>query len=422
MLHSRAKAAKILTAVLQNKKSLREAMPALKPDPFAQELCYGVLRHYFRLDFYIEELTQHPIKDSDIKALLLIGLYQLFCLQKPPHAAVTETVEAARQLKKGWATSLINGVLRNALRSQKKLEEKIHAHLSAYYAHPLWLIQKLQNAFPADWKNILEQNNQHPPMTLRLNTARLSREDYLQALKTQNIEAIATAISPYGIQLKKPLPINNLYGFAEGLISVQDEAAQLAAPLLDLSGGQVVLDACAAPGGKTTHLLEIEHRLKQLVAVESEPERLPLIQSNLTRLKLSAELFGETIQHFAKRWEPSYFDRILLDVPCSATGVIRRHPDIKLLRKNSDITPLAKEQYEILTAVWPLLKRGGILLYVTCSVLIEENAAVLEQFLQNTVDAKEEIITASWGKAMPVGRQILPGDMDGFYFAKLIKV
>lgn len=425
-LKSRANAAKVLAAVLEDKKSLREALmkQEVKHDPFVQELCYGVLRFYFQLDFFLLKLTKRSIKDIEIKALLLLGLYQLFFLEKADYAAVSETVNATRDLKKTWATSFVNAVLRNALRSRDALQQQSSETLSSRFSHPHWMIEKIKKSYPENWQKILEANNQRPPMTLRLHTRKSSRQDYIAALKTKEIDAFETEMSPYGIQLKTPLPIEKVDGFAEGMISVQDEAAQFAAPLLELSPGQKVLDACAAPGGKTTHMLELEPRLQQVIAVDHDETRLQMVRENLNRLGLKAELLCDDIKNVHLKMNEAYFDRILLDVPCSATGVIRRHPDIKLLRENQDILQLAEEQYQILKSTWPLLKPGGILLYVTCSILPEENANVLERFLQETPDAQESVIEVSWGSAMKVGRQILPGESnrDGFYFARVRKV
>lgn len=423
--NSRVNAAKILAVILCDKKSLQDAIAIACPkqlDPFTQELCYGVLRFYFKLDFFLSELTRHPIKDFEIKALLLVGLYQLFFLDKPDYAVVTETVDSTRYLKKAWATKLVNGILRTALRSREILQEKDAQQLSSDFSHPDWLIEMLQTIYPEDWQAILDHNNQHAPMTLRLNLAKQSREDYLEALKAQSIDAMQTVFSPYGICLDKPLPVHKLYGFAQGWVSVQDEAAQLATPLLELSPGQIVLDGCAAPGGKTTHLLEIEPTLK-VIAVDANAKRLERVEENLKRLGLSAELVHTDIKLTHARWGDAYFDRILLDVPCSATGVIRRHPDIKLLRKKSDIAKLAEEQYQTLLSIWPLLKSGGLLLYTTCSILPEENERVLARFLKNHRDAFEMPINAEWGRALSIGRQIFPGEsnMDGFYFGRIRK-
>jgi 16S rRNA (cytosine967-C5)-methyltransferase len=426
-LKSRATASKILVDVLKNKKSLRDSLvskTSSKVDPFVKELCYGVLRFYFQLDFLLLELTQRVIKNTEIKALLLVGLYQIFFLEKADYAVVSETVNAARHLKKNWATQFINAVLRNALRSREALLCEAQNHLPSVFSHPMWMIEKIQQAYPIAWREILHANNERPPMTLRLNIQKSSMQNYLTMLDTKGIQATKTAVSDYGVQLKDPMPVEQLCGFLEGFVSVQDEAAQLAASLLELYPGAIVLDACAAPGGKTTHILELEPALQQVVAVDCDPKRLQLIQENLSRLQLSAELICADIKKINSRWPQPYFDRILLDVPCSATGVIRRHPDIKFLRQPTDIAQLAHEQYEILMSVWPLLKPGGILLYATCSVLPDENSNLLERFLQCTSNAEEVRIDAKWGKKMQVGRQILPGEycMDGFYFARLRKM
>lgn len=426
---SRATAATLLTAVLQDKRSLREVIPIVKPDPFAKMLCYGVLRHYLQLTDLLKALTPQAIKVIEVKALLLIGLYQLFFLDTKAHAAVMETVTAARELKKSWATALINGVLRNALRQQAQLALQNDENLKNHDNHPHWLRKKIQRAYPDDWQSILQANNQHPPLTLRVNRCKTSRQDYLNRLEAAGMAAKKTSVSSDGVVLTCPVSVEKIPGFAQGWVSVQDESAQLAANLLDAKPHQTLLDACCAPGGKTTHLLEHITPLAHLIAVDNDPKRLALVHTNLTRLCLwhaadKLELMNENIEDFAKKWQPAYFDRILLDAPCSATGVIRRHPDIKWLRRADDIPVLVQTQTALLEAVWSLLKPGGILLYVTCSLLPEENAALVGQFLQTKQDAKEIILNFNWGKATPVGRQILPGerDRDGFYFAKLQKM
>lgn len=422
---SRANAVRILAIVLRDNKSLSEAIETIDAnDTFAQALCYGVLRFYFKLEFFLSELTSHPIKDIEIKALLLVGLYQLFFLDKPDHAVVTETVNATRQLKKNWATKLVNGVLRSALRVYKELEKKSTQNSSANFSHPAWLIELIQKNYPQQWQEVLEHNNQHPPLTLRVNTQRISREIYLEKLRAENIEAKETTFSPDGMILKKALPVSQIPHFFEGFVTVQDEAAQLVAPLLDLSDGDIVLDACAAPGGKTTHLLELMSNIN-LVAVDVEAKRVKKIIENIERLNLTQpKIITADVKALTSHFKNNYFDRILLDVPCSATGVIRRHPDIKLLRKKSDIAKLAEEQFRILKSTWPLLKENGLLIYTTCSVLFEENADVIQRFLQETPEAIEIPIEAEWGRAMLHGRQILPGEfnMDGFYFCQLKKV
>jgi ribosomal RNA small subunit methyltransferase RsmB len=428
-LSSRAIAATLLTAVLQDKRSLREVIPTLKPDPFAKMLCYGVLRHYLQLTDLLKALTPHPIKIIEVKALLLIGLYQLFFLDTKAHAAVMETVNATKELKQPWATALINGVLRNALRQHAQLALQNDENLATHENHPHWLYKKIQRAYPHDWQTLLQANNQHPPLTLRVNRCKISRPDYLTLLEAAGMAAKITGVSQDGVILTCPVPVEKIPGFAQGLVSVQDEGAQLAASLLDAKPHQTLLDACAAPGGKTTHLLEHITPLAHLIAIDNDAKRLALVHTNLTRLCLwhradKIDLFHEGIEDFAKKWQTAYFDRILLDAPCSATGVIRRHPDIKWLRRSDDIPALVQTQAALLEAVWSLLKPGGVLLYVTCSILPEENALLVGQFLQTRQDAKEIILSVDWGKAMPVGRQMLPGegDRDGFYFAKLQKM
>lgn len=432
--HSRADAVRILTIILRNKKSLATATESINPksvDPFAQALCYGVLRFYYKLNFFLTELTTYPIKDLEIKTLILVGLYQLFYLNKPAYAAVTETVNAARQLKKTWATKLVNGILRNALRVREALEQKASQDPVYAFSHPQWLIALLQKDYPNQWQAILDHNNQHAPLTLRLNTQQYSREFYLDKLQTQNILAEKTCISPYGVHLENPLSVNEIYGFKEGFVSIQDEAGQLVVPLLKLADGQVVLDACAAPGGKTTHMLEVAPNLDLLIAADADEQRLKRVEENLqritqsqTNIKTTVKLICSDIKLLASHIADGYFDRILLDVPCSATGVIRRHPDIKLLRLKSDIAKITAEQYQILISVWRLLKIEGILLYSTCSILKTENSDVVERFLRETTNAIELPLEVSWGESMPVGKQILPGqsNMDGFYFCRIKKI
>jgi 16S rRNA (cytosine967-C5)-methyltransferase len=422
-MNSRAIAAQILAAVIQQKRSLNTALAERLADyssaqdrGFIQELSYGVLRWYWQLNEITKHLLDHPlkIKDIDIQALLLIGIYQLLHLQTPPHAAIHETVQAARELNKTWATKLINGVLRRFQREQKELLAKIELIPAAHYAHSSWLFDAVQHAWPHNWETIVTANNQYPPMTLRVNCLQQTREKYLQLLAEKNIAASPAQHTTYGITLAEPCDISQLPSFAEGMVSVQDGAAQLAAELLELAPGQRVLDACAAPGGKTAHILEMEPNLDQLVVIDVAAERLNKVRENLKRLKLHPHpivICADAAQP-AQWWDGQLFDRILLDAPCSATGVIRRHPDIKLLRRPEDIAQLVTLQEKLLNALWPLLKPGGLLLYATCSVLPQENNLQLEKFLAEHTDA-----------TLSIRRQILPevGGMDGFYYGRIIK-
>jgi len=427
-LNTRLVAAKVLTRVLQDGQSLTAALDkafldieSSKDRAFIQALCYGVCRQYHRLDFILSQLLDKPLKDADVKALALVGLYQLNFMRVKPHAAVSETVLATR--KKPWAKSLINAVLRTYLREQEGLEHKADKNQVAALSHPDWLIKQIEQDWPEQALRIFLENNQQPPMVLRVNLAKTSREDYLQLLAGQDIAGEAVSFCPSAIRLDKPVPVEMLPGFADGLISVQDTAAQLAAGLLDVQPGHRVLDVCAAPGGKTAHILESQPQLKELVAVDIDEARMQRVSENLQRLNLQAKLVVGDAANPACWWDGQPFDRILLDAPCSALGVIRRHPDIKLLRRAEDIGQLQALQKSILQAVWPLLAPGGQLLYATCSILKQENEQQVQDFLDEHSDAVELPIEAGWGIAGVCGRQILTGDsaMDGFYYALLSK-
>jgi len=392
----------------------------------AQELTFGTLRWCYRLEAVLNRLLKKTLKkkDSDVRALLLVGLYQLLFLDMPAHAAVSETVGVVRQLGKEWAAGLVNGVLRNAQRQSSALLESVDRVAPARWSHPDWWIKRLQQDWPQDWQHILEANNQRPPMVLRVNVLRTDRGAYLQLLKQAGISAKTSPFPDTAIRLDDPVAVDRLPGFSRGLVSVQDGAAQLSASLLKLECGHRVLDACAAPGGKTGHILESEPDLGGLIAIDSNEKRLLKVRENLQRLQLDTELLAADAGDPESWWDGEAFDRILLDAPCSASGVVRRHPDIKLLRQAADLPTLSQQQQRLLNALWPLLASGGILLYVTCSVFKQENSDALRAFLARQHDAAELPLRVQWGKALPVGRQLLPGEqgMDGFYFARLTKV
>lgn len=422
----RTSAVYILKEVILRGHSLNASQqPAL-----IQELCYGVLRWYWQLNGIADMLLQHPLKakDQDLKIVIMLGIYQLMYMRIAAHAALNETVNVARELKKPWAVKFINGVLREFQRQQNTLQEKINNSVVLKYAHPKWLIKLLQQAWTTQWQEILSANNERAPMILRVNRLKISREDYLQELIQAEIKTTAITHTTAGIMLEKPCDVAQLPGFNAGWVSVQDSAAQLAAELLELKPGLSVLDACAAPGGKTTHILETEPDLKQLTILEVDPERLQKITSNLQRLGFNTDdsrliLRCADANKTADWWNQKYFDRILIDAPCSGTGVIRRHPDIKLLRRSEDIANFAQQQMTLLNNLWPLLKPGGILLYATCSILPQENVEVVQEFLRQHSDAKEIPIQVPWGISMKPGRQLFPqiNSHDGFYYAKIIK-
>ncbi len=426
----RIAAARVVQGVLEG-RSLSSLIPyhfsALedaRDRALAQELCYGTLRSYPRLQALLERLLEKPLKakDRDVMSLLLIGSYQLLYLRVADHAAVNETAGAAKQLGKRWAVGLVNGVLRRLQREQEPLLAGLESVEEARYAMPAWLLMEIRQRWPESWQNRVAALNARPPMTLRVNRLRSSREAYLSRLAEAGIKANPHAFADSGIDLEQPREVESLPGFDSGQVSVQDGAAQLAAGLLELAPGQSVLDACAAPGGKSCHLLETQPGL-QLTAMDIDAERLQKVAENLTRLELQAELVEGDAANPGGDWAERQYDRILLDVPCSATGVIRRHPDIKLLRRESDIAELAALQRRILKAIWPLLKPGGLMLYVTCSILPAENEHQLDWFLVEQPEARERPIEANWGEARSVGRQIAPGEggADGFYYALLEK-
>lgn len=426
----RLTAANIINAVTEGRSlsdCLESTLSNLKDSrdrAFVQAICYGVCRFYSRLDFVLSRLLEKPMKakDSDVHALILVGLYQLMDMRVAQYAAVDETVNATEKLKKPWARGLVNAVLREYLRRKEQIEAEIPEDEEAQYAHPYWLIDALKEAWPNQWEAILAANNEHPAFALRVNQRHLNRDDYLKKLAEKNISAAPISETQHGIVLEEAVAVDELPGFKKGDISVQDGAAQLAAELMMLEPHQHVLDACAAPGGKLMHILEIEPTAN-CVAVEKDRNRILSIKDNLARLGFDAKIIHADANDTDTWWDGELFDRILLDAPCSASGVIRRHPDIKLLREDDDIPALAEEQFMLLDALWSLLKPGGILLYATCSIFPEENVEVIKQFLADHADAKEEKIVADWGIACEVGRQILPGmhGMDGFYYARLRK-
>lgn len=428
--NARSAAARVLSRVLGEGRSLSAVLPpalnriAPRERGLLQELCYGTLRWYPQLQALLTRLLRTPLKPSEneVQAMLLLGLYQLLYLRLPDYAAVAATVAAARELGKNWATGLINGILRNFQRRRDDYLTELERDPCGRYAHPAWLLRCLQEDWPEEWPAIVAANNRHPPYSLRVNLARLSRQDYLQQLAAASIEAVPTPFSRAGLILAKACETQALPGFAQGWVSVQDIAAQLAAELLAPAPGLRVLDACAAPGGKACHLLETEPSLS-LLALDKDAERLRQVDDNLQRLGLSATTRVGDACKPTDWWDGRPYDRILLDAPCSGTGVLRRHPDIKVLRRPKDIEPLAAQQRALLQTLWPLLKPGGRLVYATCSVLKRENERNLAAFLADQPDAHEVPLAVAWGRPGCQGRQILPGetDMDGFYYCVLEK-
>jgi 16S rRNA (cytosine967-C5)-methyltransferase len=425
---ARASAARVIAEVIHKKHSLNGVLTAALislPDndrSLCQQLCYGVIRWQPQLEAISQSLLTKSLraKDADIAALLLCGLYQLRDMRVPSHAAISETVNACKTLGKPWATGLLNASLRNYQRQHDEIEAKILQQESAQYAHPDWLIQRFKQDWPEQWPAILEANNLQPPMMLRVNKQHGSRQDYLARMAQANIDASAIEFCSDGVVLDTPCDVFQLPGFSDGDASVQDGAAQLVAQALDLKPNLRILDACAAPGGKTCHILE-QFPDNHMVALDIDPRRLLQIKQNTDRLKLNAELIASDAVDVNNWWDGQLFDRILIDAPCSGTGVIRRHPDIKLLRRPDDIATLAEQQQQLLNKLWPLLKPDGVLLYTTCSALKQENEEQVASFLQDHPEAQENTILPNPAERRSFGYQRLPGDniLDGFYYASL---
>lgn len=423
----RATAASVLAQVLAGSTldgPLAQATPGVaeRDRPLLAQLCYGSLRLAPRLLALMAQLVDKPLRerDRDIQALLMLGLYQLSDSRIPDHAAVAATVEATRELGKTWAKGLVNAVLRRYGREAGALVSGLSPAAAA--AHPPWLYQALNDAWPDPLASLLEANNNHPPMVLRVNLRRVSRSDWMEQLAASGIAARAGRLTREAVYLTQAVGVDKLPGFDEGAASVQDEAAQLATHLLGAEPGHHVLDACAAPGGKTCHLLEAVPGLGSVTAMDIDPQRLRRVRENLDRLQLTAKLLTAAAADTSTVLAGRQFDRILVDAPCSATGVIRRHPDIKILRRAQDITGFAAQQLQILAGVWPQLRKGGRLLYVTCSVLPAENQAVVADFLAMQRNA-DEVPLPDIGSACTHGRQLLPSQdgPDGLYFALLEK-
>jgi len=431
-INVRALAAQVLAPLLRQHGSLSSHLPdALQHCPeqdraLLQQLCFGTMRELFRLEVIADSLLKKPFQDRDyeLQALLLIGLWQLRHSRIPAHAALNETVDATSALNHDWARKLINAVLRRYQREAEQLEAGLANNPQFRWNHPQWMVSKLEHNWPEHWQTILEANDQQAPMTLRVNKRLLTLESAQKKLQEAEIPSSPGQFSDAALVLEHAVDVRRIPGFDQGLFSVQDEAAQLAAGLLDARAGQRVLDACAAPGGKLCHLLEATPGLQDVVAVELEPARVQRMTDNLMRLKLELECRLLTADATSQDWwDRQPFDRILIDAPCSGSGVIRRHPDIKLLRRGEDINALAQVQLNILNNLWSMLSPGGRLVYATCSVFSQENERIIERFLKQRPDACHVPINANWGEARPYGRQLFPqpAGHDGFYYAVLIK-
>jgi 16S rRNA (cytosine967-C5)-methyltransferase len=374
-----------------------------------QDAAYGVLRYKGTLTEILRQLIVKPLSDTGTQALLLVCLYQLAYTRAAPYAIVNNGVEAAQRKYK----NLVNAVLRNFQRKQESLLEKAQETIVGHYNHPEWWVEKFQKEYPGQWEAILSVNQTHPPLTLRVNRRKTTLEDALAELQAAGMSGVQTG--PWAITLDQPVPVSKIPGFGDGRVSVQDAGAQWAAELLDVKNGMRVLDACAAPGGKTGHILEVADA--GLLALDADGKRLERVKQNLDRLGLAAQLETGDAAHPEMWWNGRSFDRILADVPCTASGVVRRNPDIKWLRRPEDILGFVRKQGEILDALWQTLASGGKLLYATCSVFAEENENQIEAFLARRKDARRLELLKELDKG-----QLLPNDRhDGFFYALLEK-
>lgn len=434
---ARVIAAKILAQVLGQNGSLSTQISKQIADvdydeqALTKELCFGVCRYYPQLNSVALSLLSKPFeeKDLDLYAALLMGLYQIEHMHTPDHAAVNESVELCRQLDKDWATKLMNAVLRRYQRERDDILSNLEKQPSVEFNLPKWLVKRFKKHWDNEFEQIVTATNTHPPMCIRVNQTKVSRETYRNQLEEQGTVSRETSFSDAGLYLEKAISVSMLPDFEQGHASVQDESAQLAAMILVPQAEEKILDACAAPGGKTGHLLESQP-LIHLTAVELEAWRLQRIESNLERLGLSTELICADASDLKAWWDETPFDKILLDAPCSATGVIRRNPDIKINRKPADIDELVAIQKHILAATWQTLKQGGYLLYATCSLMPEENEQQIADFLAQHDDAQECAIDTlcpslnrDFGKAVSHGIQVFPtvDGQDGFYYCLLQK-
>ena len=412
-------------AIKQNDKKL----PSPKDLGLYKEICFGTVRWYTQLEAIINHLLHKPLekKNRDIHFLLSIGLYQIIHLKLPNHAAVNETVSASKLLNKPWASKLVNKILRTYLRKQDEINRCLENNDEALYAHPSWLLNKIKSDWPDHWQSIITENNRRPPYSLRINQQKTSAEGYAALLGKEKISARLNPDYPNAVIIQESLPTNNLPGFDHGLCSVQDLAGQKVVEFLNLDDNHAVLDACAAPGSKTCHILESTKAIKKLVAIDIDAERLLRIRQNMQRLTLPENILKlvlEDATHTKQWWDGIEFDRILLDAPCSATGVIRRHPDIKWLKKEADIIAQQQLQLQLLKTLWPLLVKKGQLLYTTCSILHEENDSVISKFLSDHSDAKIIKLNFEPGHKSRHGIQLLPtqGGSDGFYYSLIKKI
>lgn len=424
----RIAAIKALSEVLDSHKSLSDSEALSKihdsrDSAFARHLTYGVLRWLTALEWLAAQLLVKPLKrrERDVQRLVLLGLQQLWHDQTASHAAVNETAECARLLGKPWAVGLINAVLRRFQREQEQLLNKLGT-TGKQFAHPDWLLREIQQDWPENWQAVVDANNLQAPLWLRINRQQADESTLRGDLKTAGFEISDHPYARDAISISPAAAVVKIPGFEKGWLSVQDPAAQLARDLLDPRAEERILDACAAPGGKTAHLLESCPGI-ELTVLDKQAKRVEQIHQTLNRLGLNVDTQIADALLVENWWKGEKFNKILLDAPCSATGVIRRHPEIKWLRSDEQVSAVVQTQASLLAALWPLLESGGILVYATCSILKRENSEQIQQFLHQHADARVEMPVVEWGTAGPFGCQIMPGEaqMDGFFYAVLRK-
>jgi len=420
---SRAMAARVSARILRDGITAEKAINEIdssdsRDQGLIRAFVFGTLRWYHRLQWQLDQLLSRPLDQHEVElaALMRLGLFQLQWMRIPDHAAVSATVAAADLLGKARTRGLVNAVLRRFLREAEEFQRALQDSPEALYSHPLWLLEMVRADWMDNWQEIVTANNEHPPMWLRVNLSRVTRREYMLHLNEAGISASTVpGVGPGALLLEAPQPAGSLPGFKEGLVSIQDGAAQFAAGFLGIEPGHRVLDACAAPGGKTAQILETCVGLGQLLALDRDQYRLQSLAENLDRLELQGTLRHADATRPSDWWDGEPFQRILIDAPCSAVGVIRRHPDIKILRRANDMEEIVLEQAKLLRTLWPLLSVGGRLLYATCTVLKNENHYQIERFLRETPDAH--------AIRQKFERQIMPGEanMDGFYYASIEK-
>ena len=406
-----------ICSIVLEKQSLSESLfPNDEAEiSFAKSLVFGSIRFYHHLNDIITPRLKKPLdkKNLDLHCLLVLGAYQIIYTDISRHASINETVEVAKFIEKPWAKGFINAILRSIDRDQKVINESTH------YSHPSWLVKNIKRDYPESYENIFLENNRKAPMSIRIHPS-INREEFQKKLQKQNISSQTSDIAPQALIISDAVNVLELPDFENGSCYVQDISAQLAAQLISPEKGDYILDACCAPGGKTTHLAELCPEA-DVIALDSDKGRIKKVYENISRLKIKNVTVLEGDATSKDWWDKKLFDKILIDAPCTGTGVIRRHPDIKLLRKIKDISQVTKTQTKILENLWSLLKPGGLMVYATCSILKDENENQIIEFLSRFKDARNEEIEIAWGEGT-IGKQQLPEhSYDGFYYAKLSK-